>query len=559
MILVQDSFAEIIIPYSVKLSTSLFDIFNELGLVFIPIAIMFAYCFFEARAQGQDEGKPGPLLIKNIEIRFYSMFVVLIISVIPISSTQQVSNKTYVCGYSQSNTAMGDIYRARPKLNDTKMWVATKDVQLPLLLGVFNNISVGSSEAMSSQLSCNKNQAAILSDMNKEFIQLNDEPLIANIKHFANQCYQPALQRIAQATVRGNSKISKPYDEHANVFWGVNAVKAYTGNYTGAKPSPLPLFINIKNDEYVASKKGHYYPPNYHATKGYSQEYKTNKLNVRCDSAAHDLKGLIETRLKDIMPERIDLEFRSSSLLPKEKNGAPYYITEQDVLDKFIQQAFVDAYTGKRTIYQATPAQAEVENENPIVKSFKYFWDRITGAMEEPTNIGTDMVAAIGLAMENPFKSAERVNIYGTLPLFISVITGAVFIAAPALIVLSGYKWGMVFNLGFILFYLAMCHFWLNVSFMATNIIWLVSDSFYGGTEILTNSYLSLHYVGYITPIIVLLIWTAACTMAGMKLAPFLVGVFTGAGITAANSGKDVSKKAAPSRNLGGGSNKKQF
>lgn len=566
MILTQDSFAEIIIPYSINLGMTIFDIFNELGIVFIPMLVMFVYCFFEARSQGQDEGKPGPLLIKNVEVHFYSMCLALVVCVIPLSGNQEVSNKSYVCGYAKSNTAMGDIYRSRPVLNDSNAWAATKEVKLPLLMGLFNNVSVGSSEAMSSQLSCSKDQAAILSEMNKDFIQLNDEPLIANIKEFANQCYQPALERIAKVTVEGNSTIARPYDDEANVFWGVNVNKAYTGNHTGVKPSPMPLFINIKNEEYVAPKKSFYYPSNYNSTASnsnysYNQKYQTDKLNVRCDSAAHDLKVLIDTKLKQIMPERIELEYKASSILPKEKNGVPYYVTEQDVTNKFIQQAFVDAYTGKRTIYQVTPAQAEIENENPIIKSFKYFWSRLTGTAEKPTNVGTDMVAAIGMALENPFKSAERVNLYGMLPLFISVISAAVFIASPMLIVFSGYKWEMVFNIGFILFYLAMCHFWLNVAFMATNIIWLVSDSFYGGTEILTNSYLSLHYVGYSAPIIVLLVWTAACTMAGMKLAPFLIGIFTGAALAAAKAGQNVANKAsmpqAPGK--GGGGDKKQF
>ncbi|QFT13377.1 conjugal transfer protein TraG N-terminal domain-containing protein [Vibrio sp. THAF190c] len=565
MILVQGTFAEIIIPYSASLSRTMFDIANELAIVFLPMLVIFVQCFLEARSQGQDEGQPGILIIKNLEVKFYSMVVVLVICVIPSQGTQQVSNKTYVCGYSQTSSAMGDIYKARPVLNDTRTWLATRDVELPLLLGLFNNLSVGSSEALSSQLDCNKDQATILSEMNKDYIQLNDEPLIGNIKHFAKQCYQPALERIAEVTVDGSSTIAFPYDDESNVFWGVNLNKAYVSNHSGSVPAPMPLYIRIKNEEYVAPIQSYYYPANYSSGRSstpydYTQKYKTDELTVRCDSAAQDLRVLIATRLQQIMPERIELEFKSASLVPKDKNGALYNVTEQDVINRFTQQAFVDAYTGKRTIYQATPAQAEIENESPIIKSLKYFWNRVTGAVDDPTGLGTDMVAAIGLAMENPFKSAERVNLYGMLPLFVTIIMGAVLIASPMLIILSGYKWEMVFNIGFIFFYLAMCHFWLNVSFLATNIVWLIADSFYGGTEILTNSYLSLHYIGYSMPFIVLLVWTAGCTMAGMKLAPFLVGLFTGAALAAAKAGKDVSNKAANPRVSGkGGGDKSQF
>ncbi|MEQ6343246.1 hypothetical protein [Vibrio cyclitrophicus] len=560
MIAVQDDFGEIIIPYSINLGGVLFDIFNELGIVFLPFLALYVMIFFEARSQGADEGSPGPLMIMNIETRFWSAAVVMILCTIPWSGAQTVSNITYVCGYAQTNTAMGDLYKSRARLNDTKTLQSISDVEMPLLLGLFNNVSVGSAETHSSQLECNKSQSVIESEFNKDFIPLNDEPLIANIKDFANQCYQPALERIAEVTVKGNSTIVSPYDEEANTFFGYNSRKAYSSLHTGSRPIPSTLFMEIKESEYVPAIDGSYYPANF-STLGsshYLNKYSTNKLNIPCEEAATDIKELIEVKLKSIMPERMKLEHQSSSILPKDRNGLQHYTQESEVVNKFIQQAFVDSYTGKRTIYQATPAMAEEENKNFLMKSFNYFWDRITGATEDPTSLGTDMVASIGLAMENPFKAAERVNLYGTLPLYLTVVAGVVFIASPIIIVVSGYKWEVVFNIGFILFYIAMCHFWLNVSYMATNIIWLLSDSFYGGAEILKNSYLTMHYVGYYTPFIVLLVWTVGCTMAGMKLAPFLSGIFAGAAIAAAKAGKNAANQVSAPR-AGQGGDKRQF
>jgi uncharacterized membrane protein YgcG len=565
MIAVQDSFGAIIIPYGINLGGNFFDVLNELSIVYIPFLIIYLHVFLEAHAQGADEGRSGPLIIKNLEVKVYSAFLVLMLAVIPMGGKNEVSTKAYACGYSQENTAMADIYRGRPKLSDDKLANAIEHNEFPVLLGLINNITVGASEAMSSQLECNKSHSAIESEMNKQFITVDDEILISNIKRFANQCFQNGLERIAAATSRGSTKIAHPYDEERNTFFGTNLSLAYQGQHSS--PATSGLFMSVPDHQYSSAIRPEYKPYNY--VSGLSDNYNyatqgtTNTLNVPCHDAAQDLRLDIIANVERNYDEQIDLMHKSASVLPKLKDGVQHYVTHQEVLDKFVHQAFVDSFSGKRTIYQQTPATAEKENQNMFENAWDYAVE-LVNSVKDPGRAASNVMVNVGFSLENPFKSSEAVNLYGVLPLFISLIIAVVYMASPVLLVLSGYNWNMAFNIAFLLFYLAMMHYWLNVSYLMTNILMMVADSFYGGATWLKNANMALHYSAYFAPFITIIAWTGACTIAGLKLGSLIQGLFTGAGIAASKAGQSVMKQAGNKvsggkSSVGGGGNRSQF
>ncbi len=162
----------------------------------------------------------------------------------------------------------------------------------------------------------------------------------------------------------------------------------------------------------------------------------------------------------------------------------------------------------------------------------------------------------MGFAVGNVFKAAERSNLYSTLPLFLTMILAAVYVASPLLIWMSGLSMKLVFNLIFIQFYLSMGYYWLNVSYMMSNILWMLSESFYA-SWVLSSASMATHYMAYAMPFVVLIAWTAACTIAGLQLGPFLMGLFTVNAVAAAKAGGQIAKQAL-SGGRGGGGSKKQ-
>lgn len=558
MISVQEPFAEVVVPYGMQMGGRFFEIFNTLGIVFVPFIVIYLGTAFAARAKGADEGSWGVMAIKSIEVQFWAAAVVLWLFCIPWESGKNpVRNETFVCGYSQTNTAFGNLYKTRPKLNDSKTLNLIEGVDLPLALGFVNNLSVGISEGLSAQLTCAKSQSAVEAEMNKEFINIQNEPLVANLKSFSQQCFVPALERLSKAESDNASTIRDIYDFQGSTFFGQNVMNAYEGLHV--RPQISRLTFNIRDTEYVPPIKGKYKPENYDPNSqfSYRTNYKTDKLAIKCKDAAFDYRLALVEEIERLYPEKVSLDHELASIAPKSKDKRPYRPTYEDVLGAYVHQAFLDSITGKRSIYANSPAMAERSNSNFFKDLKEVFTDSAETATSDTMGKLSDVIVTLGLAKEAPFKSAERANLYGTLPIYISLITACLYIGAPVVILLSGYKWNMAFNISFIIFYLAMCHYWLNVSYTITNIVWIIADSYYGEAHSLTSSYLAIHFIGYYSPFIVLTLWTAACTVAGLKLGPFFTSIFSGAAIAAAKHGQavaDAAGRKATGNNSGGGS-----
>ncbi|MDF9399159.1 conjugal transfer protein TraG N-terminal domain-containing protein [Vibrio sp. 1180_3] len=566
MIAVQDPWGQVLIPYAINLSERVFDVLNGLGLVFIPFIALFIMAFLEARAQGLDEGSPAVLAVKCVENGFWSMFILMVIFVIPFGNSESdVKFTKFQCGINGGNTALEPLYNLEPKLQQVGLELSNNRARLPLAIGLVNNSTVGVSESLSSQLPCGRSTSAIQAEVDKSFININNEALIDNLKQFSQACYSVGQQRIADGINNGTTKIADPYSKSGNFFFGNNLRMAYEGSAN--HPSQRPLTISIKSPEYVGPIKNQYKPNNYdpestnstfnYLTNLVGLENTTNKLIINCYDAAKDFKDVMELEFTKNQEhaDAIERIFLSKSMFPiMSDDGAKHFITKNEVKEAYLHQAYIDAVVGKRSIIQ----EKNPVESNFLSESWNMLLDGVTSFMTEgeTKTYMKERLVNLGMGVAIFEKATERTNLYAIIPMFITVITTVVYIATPFLFLLAGFSWKMAGNIIFVHFYLAMSYYMLNVAYLISDVLWMISDSAYGVS--LKNSGLALHYMAMSSPVVVLVSWTAVCVLAGLNLGPFIVGLFTVNGVAAARAGTQMTKQATRGMSGGGGSSKRQ-
>lgn len=219
MVAVQESYAQAILPYAINLSERVFDIFNGLGLVFVPFVVMFVITFMETRAQGLDEGSPGINAIKTAEKNFWPMLILLILFVIPMGEVGSKAKFTkFQCSGSEQGSTRNALYRIGPELGELGQELAGENARLPLAIGLSNNVSVGISEALSSQIACNKTKDTMEAELDKALIEVKDQNLVSNLRLMASSCYGPAQGRIATGISNHTTKLANPYSKEKTTF-----------------------------------------------------------------------------------------------------------------------------------------------------------------------------------------------------------------------------------------------------------------------------------------------------------------------------------------------------
>ncbi|MGR5296963.1 hypothetical protein ACPV5U_19120 [Vibrio mediterranei] len=571
MILVQEQFGQVIIPFAINLGRTAFDVINGLGLVFIPFIAAFIRAFLESRAQGADEGPASVLAIKMLEKSMVGMLFVLIFFTIPAKYGEaDVEFNRFQCGMGVGETAMDAIYNIVPNLEHVGKDIAQTKAALSMGMGLTNNVTIGIAESLSGSLTCPKDIAAIEAEVQKSYIAISDESLVANLKHFNDQCFSPALTRVAEGVAQGTSKLAYPYAATRNTFFGTNLYAAYQG--VANSPSQSTMSMRIKDTEFVGTVDSRYKPSNYDSNaRGYSYvsgameasnkfsynaSHTTNNLIIDCQDAAQDYRSILQRYVETNHSDEIESIYKSSTVFPSpnDTDGSAYTKTRNDILDEYVHQAFLDAFSGKRFIVDTNPAIAKAEGTNFITSRLSRdgWLDWLNFIDPSKTvDIVKDTSVQVGFAVGNVFKAAERSNLYSTLPLFLTMLFAVLYVASPLLIWLSGFSMKLVFNLIFIQFYLAMGYYWLNVSYMMSNILWMLSESFYA-SWVMSSASMATHYMAYSMPFVVLIAWTAACTVAGLQLGPFLMGLFTVNAVAAAKAGSQIAKQTLSSGRTGG-------
>lgn len=525
MILVQESFGQVVIPYGIAEANEVFNILNGLGLIFIPFGAAIVRSFFVARAQGADEGSPSILAIKMLEKSFYSMIAVMYLFFIPNdSASTDVRYNHYLCGVGIKDSYPYAALQKQGAIDTASISVVKGDPFLPLGFGIMNNLSVGTSESLSGALESCKSTAAVQAEIDKAYINIADEKLVQNLIWFNEQCFAPALKQIAEDVTTGSSTLADPYNRINNRFFGTNLLSTYNRNN-------LTLGID-EAEEYAGAIEDKY------KTISFSI---TNDLEIDCSDAALDYRNLLKLYVNANLADQVDNIYQSTKIFPQNEDGVSTNVTKDAVLYDYIQQSFIDTIMGKRSLLEVTPAMVEQENRNWLEKTWDFVATTVSSAFSDTnTKAMGSVLAGFGFMGDLYQKSSERMSLYIVAPVFISIFLSITYVAAPLLILFSGYSWKFVYNLLFAQFYLVMVPYVLNIAFIITNIISMYASSFYGGLVSVETPSMALHYMAVIVPTISLVAWTTLCTLGGLNLGTFLSGFFMGHATAAGRQGAQM-------------------
>ena len=551
MILVQERFGTVLIPYGISIGNMLFEIFNGIGMVFLPFVYVIIVAYSTAKAQGLDEGSPAVLAIKLLEKSFYSMFAVMLLFAIPMErSNNQVSFKTHLCGASEKSAF-------HPVLgNDRAIITATSNTQigtpmLPVGMGLINNMSVGIAETISSRVTCAPEVKALEAQLDEDLIDVGDAKLISNLKSFNEQCYVPALNRIRDAKLRGDLALATPYREDYNYFFGFNTNAAYRAAESTSTHSELTM--QISHLLYYPTIKNRYKPENFQETStDWFGRGTTPELTIPCIDASQDYKDELLVFVRQNLADEVEQSHKFRSLLP---NSQGLNTTLNDVEEFYINQAFLDAATGKKSIVEPSPDRPITGKAKESFSIAKFASDAF--GMFFSTETYRNLAVSAGIGVEKRNLAAQRVNMYAIIPLITSMLLSIIYAASPIVVILSGYSWKFVFNIGFTIFYLAMVPAILNISYVVSGVLIILRHSFFASSTLWWQGEQAFLIMTELVPVIFLLGWTAACVIAGLNLGPFISTFFLGMAASAAKAGWQMTDSAVQlAKGKAGGSGK---
>lgn len=539
MILVQERFGTVLIPYGINIGNMLFEIFNSIGMVFLPFVYVIIVAYSTAKAQGLDEGSPAVLAIKLLEKSFYSMFAVMLLFAIPIgTSSTQISFKTHLCGASERSAFHAVLG------NDDAVITAISNTQignpiLPVGIGLINNMSVGIAETISSRVTCAPEIKALEAQLDEDLIDIGDAKLISNLKSFNEQCYVPALNRIREAKLRGDLALANPYREDYNYFFGFNTSAAYRAAESTSTRSELTM--QISHLIYYPPVKNRYKPENFQESRSdwIRWGFNTQNLTIPCEDASQDYKDELLVFVRQNLSDEVEQSHKFRSLLP---NAQGLNTTLNDVENYYINQAFLDAVTGKKSIIEPSPDRPITGKAKESFSVAKFASDAF--GMFFSTETYRNLAISAGVGLEKRNLAAQRVNMYATIPLITSMLLAIIYAASPIVVILSGYSWKFVFNIGFTIFYLAMVPAILNVSYVVSGVLIILRHSFFASSTLWWQGEQAFLIMTELVPVIFLLGWTAACVIAGLNLGPFISTFFLGMAASAAKAGWQLTDSA---------------
>lgn len=511
MIAVQESFAQIIVPYGITLSNNAVQLLNESGLVVFRFFIMAIAAYGYGHSSGQDEGPKAIVALKSLEASFYPALLVILLFFLPMDATPSVSYKHYACNATTEENGLTDVMSDSSALTDMESAILSdSSFKTSIGIGATNMIATGMSESLSSQLECPSSDA-ITARMQQRFIKVTEPILSGSLIQFNQQCYSPAMTLMADAVVNGTrNDVTDPYSYTGNLFFGDNMMSVYKGTYSSNSPSVMRMTINA--DAWYDGAQNSYEGSDFDTT---------NTLIIPCANAANDLYGDLKTYVEKYYSDRIDNIYNSVSQYPsaEEQSGDSTVKTKTEVERGFINQAFTDVVVGKAQLIYKDIDVVNTEKD----KAEESVWDKIyhffiRGKDDISKANVMNNTLTLGLHLKNIDAASQLSNIYAVWPLYVSIFLTTFYSMAPFIFWLSGFTISSVKNFILMNVFISGFYYVINISHAITNVILMLSNSYYGKYNLMENGGLALDYISNSIPFILSIIWLTIFVLAGMKL-----------------------------------------
>lgn len=536
-----------LLPLAQTMSLGVWDVINGLGLVFIPFLYIYVKSFFEARAQGLDEGSPSVLAIKLVEKSFIGYVVIIAFVLTPISGQFVVDHRQFSC--MDNPSLLNNDLAGAGSANSSALSAlgVNLDTSPPLYFGLIHQISTGFNEAALSQMTCQKGASAneVVETM-KRLIP-KTETMAESINSFNQRCYRVAHNKATDAQAENktinaqtNTKYNWSFQQPDYAASSGIIDSAYKGTLVAGQVND-PLYMEVPDTWFDTSDRGN---------------------NVRCSILAENLYDEIE---KDL---RSDSEYDDDAerMLAFASMFNPS-LTPAEVTHDMVIKVFENAVTQQRS--QQSRWREGEKNYTSIIGDFSR--DEIDRARERlmsgeafddvgqsAMNVVTETVVNLGGLITTMSESAKSYAVTLILPMIITIMQSVMLIALPILIVMSGYSWGFIYNWTLLYFSITMAPFWMNVGIQIETILLSMSnysDSLWSHAMNVassvesgyTNGKAEMYIIGgtaatfvYLTPII----WVMLVQIIGNIAGSAFMNMVSGAAIVG-QTGADLAQNKA--------------
>lgn len=453
-----------LLPLGTTINLTSWDVFNELGLVFVPFLILYIGSWAKARTQGADEGSAGVLIIKYIEKGFYGYLAIIILFLTPIGQPIDVQYRQYSCldNPSISSNAMKDINAAS---ESALRALGINSDSVPIGVGLLHNVFAGVNGAAISQMSCSKGSSkAEVGKIVGNSIP-KSESVFLSIRNFNDMCYSVAKNNVRRDMSEQKKFKDDTGDKRGWSFypsnWGSKLMRNVYDNahIFGTSSVSGILTMDVPDIWFDPSKRG---------------------KNQRCSILAKNLYDKIEA---DMVAEpnykKIEGQVLAYTKMFNPKSNAAE--VKHDLVNIIFDNA-VNGDASKQLMWKDAQVQQSsfasfgaatpTMNGEQLQKQMEQFREKELNVMQSFSNV----VVSIGSVFANIEESAKGLAVAMMLPAMI-VITKLVLLGAlPSLLVISGFSYKFLYNWILLYFAISLVPFWLALSLQLETLLLSMAD-----------------------------------------------------------------------------------
>lgn len=184
------------LPFGYYLQNQFYTLLTETALLYLPFLLVLISEALKPRAMGAGGITATESALKSIEIRFFSMIVVIMLGVNPyysggITTPESMDYGSHSCNDKYRRAIIGE-----DVANLQGAFTFTHDIEsyAPIIQALTNNLATATVNGVISTIPCNIGYRDVQAIMNG--VQLESAKTKALINEFSKQCYIPAIKEL---------------------------------------------------------------------------------------------------------------------------------------------------------------------------------------------------------------------------------------------------------------------------------------------------------------------------------------------------------------------------
>ncbi|EMY6611067.1 hypothetical protein [Vibrio sp. SCSIO 43155] len=245
-------------PFFTSMGLKIFNLANEIGLLFVPFFLATLTSVMIARRQGADEGPIQIMALKLIEKEFITKFAILFLCVMPAG----ILNPSFE--YRQFSTGsmpsfiegVNDVTSLRPNSSSPETYDI---VSVPLAFGVLHELVTGLSNALIAQIPCGEDnggkciQGANFPEVTNYLssVHAEERDIRQAIGQFHAECFIPGYGYHINAEQSGHgfqSSSARTFPETSSArlsFWSKAMNSYYDAEPSSVGPNKDPIEMEV--------------------------------------------------------------------------------------------------------------------------------------------------------------------------------------------------------------------------------------------------------------------------------------------------------------------------